>query len=553
MNLIMKKYYLLLIAIFVINIANAQTPNWLWAKSAGGTGNDGANLVAVDASGNAFVVGIFSSTTITFGSTILTNAGGYDIFLAKYDASGNVLWAKNAGGINDDEANSVAVDTLGNIYITGFFSSPTITFGSTTLTNVGDTNSSSGQDIFLAKYDAEGNLLWAKSAGGISYDRAISVAVDASGNAYLTGGYNSPTISFGSDTLINVSSSEDIFLAKYDVAGNVLWAKSAGGTNVDRAISVGVDALGNSSITGFFLSPTLTFGSTTLMNAGGTSSTPGQDIFLAKYDAAGNVLWAKSAGGTSDDIVSSIAVDALGSICITGYFSSTTINFGTDTLTNAGDYDIFLTKYDTVGNVLWTKSAGGTSIDMASSVRMDVLGNTYVTGVFEGSTLAFGSIVLDSAGIFLVKYDADGIALWAKRVSGSTCDLWISIALDATGNTYMSGSFSNNIPLTFGSTTLTNAGSCDIFLAKLSSVVGIKENSLNNISVYPNPIKNNLTIETNSIKEQRLEIINLIGQTVYTIYINKKATINTSAFANGVYILKLSSDKETAVRKFVKE
>ena len=252
MNLIMKKVFLLLIAIYVMNVANAQTPNWLWAKSAGGTGNDGANLVAVDASGNAFVVGIFSSTTITFGSTILTNAGGYDIFLAKYDASGNVLWAKNAGGINDDEANSVAVDTLGNIYITGFFSSPTITFGSTTLTNVGDTNSSPGQDIFLAKYDAAGNLLWAKSAGGISYDRAISVAVDASGNAYLTGGYNSPTISFGSDTLINVSSSEDIFLAKYDVAGNVLWAKSAGGTNVDRAISVGVDALGNSSITGFF-------------------------------------------------------------------------------------------------------------------------------------------------------------------------------------------------------------------------------------------------------------------------------------------------------------
>ncbi|MEK6616208.1 MAG: hypothetical protein AABZ32_08880, partial [Bacteroidota bacterium] len=132
----MKKL-LLSLSIAICGIANAQAPNYLWAKSAGGTSNDYATSVTADASGNIIAAGSFVSPTITFGSTTLTNAGSVDMFFVKYDPSGNVLWAKSAGGTSYDEATSVTADASGNIIAAGLFVSPTITFGSTTLTNAG--------------------------------------------------------------------------------------------------------------------------------------------------------------------------------------------------------------------------------------------------------------------------------------------------------------------------------------------------------------------------------------------------------------------------------
>ncbi|MFA5782131.1 MAG: SBBP repeat-containing protein, partial [Bacteroidales bacterium] len=319
--------------------------------------------------------------------------------LAKYDTSGNVLWAKSAGGIFNDEACSVAVDASGNIYVAGLFSSPTLTFDSTTLTNVGN------NDILLVKYDTSGNVLWAKSAGGSSSDFANSVAVDTSGNTYVAGLFFSSTLSFGSTTLTNAGGI-DIFLAKYDANGNVLWAKSAGGVDYDDAYSVAADASGNIYVAGVFSSPTLSFGSTTLTNAGG------YDIFLTKYDAGGNVLWAKSAGGTGNDLAYSVAVDTSGNIYVAGYFRSPTIAFGITTLTNAGSRDIFLAKYDAAGNVFWAKSAGGTDYDEANSVAVNASGNIYVAGVFRSPTITFGSTTLTNASlddIFLAKLGSDTI------------------------------------------------------------------------------------------------------------------------------------------------
>ncbi|MFA5819915.1 MAG: SBBP repeat-containing protein [Bacteroidales bacterium] len=468
----MKKF-LLFAAIssvcFLSKISYAQTPDWLWAKSAGGTNYDYAYSVAVDDSGNTYVAGYFYNSTITFDSTTLTNAGGGDIFLAKYDASGNVQWAKSAGGTNYDCAYSVAVDDSGNTYIVGGFSSPTLSFGSDTLTNAGYS------DIFLAKYDANGNVLWAKSAGGTNYDCAYSVAVDDSGNTYLAGYFQSPTIIFGSDTLTNVGS-WDIFLAKYDANGNVLWAKSAGGTNSDCAYSVAVDALGNIYVAGYFCSPTITFGSTTFTNAGPAGYS---DIFLAKYDTSGNVQWAKSAGGTNYDCAYSVAVDSSGNIFVTGGFESPTLSFGSTILTNADNTgntdDIFLAKYAPNGNVLWAKSAGGVDYDYATSVAVDASGNTYMAGSFCSPTLSFGSTTLTNASagfwdIFLTKYDANGNVLWAKSTGGADEDDAYSVAVDASGNTYMAGAF-DGFFITFGSTTLTNVGGYDIFIAKLPFAV----------------------------------------------------------------------------------
>jgi hypothetical protein len=550
----MKKSILLFAVIgllcFLSNISNAQTPDWLWAESAGGTNSDYANAVAADASGNICLAGYFGSPTITFGSDILTNTGMDDVFLVKYDASGNVLWAKSAGGTNSDYANSVAVDASGNIYLAGYFASPTITFGSTTLTNAGSYN------IFLAKYDANGNVLWATSAGGTTSDFVNSVAVDTSGNPYVAGWFNSSAIIFGSYTLTNMGAgSSDMFLVKYDASGNVLWANSAGGAEFDFATSVAADISGNTYAAGVFGSSSITFGSYTLTNEGS------RDVFLVKYDAGGNVLWAKSAGGTDWDVANSVAVDASGNIYMAGYFFSTTFTFGSDILTNAGEDDVFLAKYDASGNVLWAKSAGGTGSDEASSVAADSFGNIDMTGYFSSSAITFGSYTLTNAAagdrdIFIANYDATGNVLWAISAGGTTADKGSTLTVDASGNPYVAGYFKSST-IAFGSCNLTNTGpdnTSDMFLAKLeSSNMGTVEvNNSFNISVFPNPTFTTITIETPTTGS--ITIINSSGQQLLRQEITEPTTtIDVRGLKSGVYFVRLTGERTAQVGKFVKQ
>ncbi|MBP7333457.1 MAG: SBBP repeat-containing protein [Candidatus Cloacimonas sp.] len=303
--------------------------NWLWAKQAGGTSDDYGWSIAVDANGNSYVNGQFKSSSCSFGTITLTNSGsGYnDIFVAKLDSNGNWFWAKKAGGTSNDGGNSIAVDANGNSYVTGCFYS-SATFGTTTL------NSSGENDIFIAKLDSNGNWLWAKQAGGTSYDSGCSIAVDANGNSYVTGYFYS-SATFGSTTLTS-SGYWDIFVAKLDNNGNWLWAQQAGGTDYDSGFSVAVDANGNIYVTGSF-KESATFGTTTLTSIGYS------DIFIAKMDSNGNWLWAKQAGGTYYDEGMSIAVDANGNSYVTGCFSGSA-TFGTTTLISSGGYDIFVAK-----------------------------------------------------------------------------------------------------------------------------------------------------------------------------------------------------------------
>ena len=531
---------------------NAQSPNWIWAKSAGGTGSDWGKSISTDANGNSYITGYFSSPTITFGSTTLTNANpdSSDIFVVKYDGAGNVLWAKSAGGPIWDCGNSISTDANGNSYITGQFSSPTITFGSTTLTNAGD------NDIFVVKYDGAGNVLWAKSAGGTYTDSGNSISTDASGNSYITGSFFSPTITFGSTTLTNAGGS-DIFVVKYDGAGNVLWAKSAGGTGSGIGTSISIDASGNSYITGYFFSPTITFGSTTLTNAGS------DDIFVVKYDGAGNVLWAKSAGGTNDDYGNSISTDANGNSYITGSFTSSTIAFGSTTLTNtsASQSDLFVVKYDGAGNVLWAKSAGGNEYDYGYSISTNANGNSYITGGF-GNSISFGNTTLTSGGsndIFVVKYDGAGNVLWAKSAGGTYSDFGSSISIDANGNSYITGGFSSPI-ITFGSTTLTTAGYRDVFLVKLDNISGIAEDNepSNAITIFPNPSNGKFTVNS-KIKISKIEVINVQGKKVYTSQINTTQSIfeglsteiDLSNESKGIYFVNIIAGEKTYNSKII--
>ena len=553
----MKKIILILITFLSLlnQTSYAQTPTWKWVSSILTSSSDQCNSMAVDVSGNSYITGYFIGSNLTIGTFILHNADPVnntdDIFVAKYDSSGNVLWAKKFGSVGDEDGNAIAVDDSENVYIAGDYASHYLSFGTTTLTN---TTNNSNTDVFFVKLDKNGNVIWAKSIGSTGLEFAKSIAIDTSGNVYLCGYFDSPTLNIGNDALSN-SGGDDIFLAKYDANGNVLWAKKAGGSNEDVALSMAVDPKENVYITGDFTSTSISFDT---INLTSTSTNGHANLFIAKYDKSGNLILAKSAGciGSTGWVqATTVGVDTSQNMYVSGWFGYNNFNIGSSTLNYAGLYDIFFIKYDKNGNVIWAKGAGGSDVDQPYSITVDDDGNSYLGGSFQSSSITFGNITLNNPGIFLTKYDPNGNVLWAKGDVGyNSSDNIISVKLSSSRNIYITGNFSDTTFI-LDNFTIQNPGEVGIFIAKSNiSLNGINEIfKSNTVHIYPNPAKDNLTIETNSTKEQRLEIINLLGQTVYTSSINKKAIVNTSAYPCGVYIIKLYTDKETAVKKFVKQ
>ena len=550
----MKKIFALSVAIiFSVNVFS-QAPVWLWEKTVGGAGMDESWDIASDGNGSAYIAGFFSSSSITFGTITLNNAGGVNVFIAKYNSFGNVLWARSAGGSGGDDAYGIATDVNGNVYVTGKFSSPSITFGSITLNNISD------YDFFIAKYDSAGNALWAKVAGGNSDDRGYGLAADANGNVFVTGIFTSSSITFGVTTLTNPAGYSDLFIVKYDSAGNVLWAKKAGGNKFDFALRDATDGNGNVYVTGWFDSDSISFGTTTLVNAHGGN----HDFFIVKYDSAGNVLWAKRAGTTSDDAGLDVATDASGNAFVSGYFGPSSVSFGPITLNNTGSSDGFLVKYDTGGNVAWAKAMGGLDYDINTGVSIDAAGNAFVSGSFFSSVIIFGTDSLLNTStsfndVFVAKYNSAGNLLWKTKVGGSADEYSPRVAYDQFGNVYVTGYFYSPV-ISFGTDDLYNMGFDDIFLAKLEGgAVTAMENIAydKEITISPNPATNEIKIQSAEFKVESVEIYDVMGEKLPCAPLSSRRgaggeVIDVSSLASGIYFLRIFSASGIVTKKFVK-
>ncbi|UCF49216.1 MAG: SBBP repeat-containing protein, partial [Thermoplasmatales archaeon] len=352
---------------------------WQWAVRAGGTNYDGGYDIAVDNSGNVYIIGSYNGTA-KFGNTSLTSQGHWDVFIAKLDVNGVWQWAESAGGPSYNNGVGIALDTGGNIYITGSFRYPA-TFGGNPLTNRGY------DDIFIAKLDANGVWQWAESAGSTRGDYGYDVVLDTNDNVIITGNFYGPAI-FGNTSLVS-KGELDVFVAKLDNNGVWLWAKSAGGRNYDYAYDVALDNTGNIYITGNYRD-TAWFLIDTLVSQGSA------DVFVAKIDTNGSWQWAKSGGGTGFDNGYGIAMDIDGNIYITGYFKYTAM-FGSTNLNSQGDADVLISKLNTDGDWLWANSAGGTRNEYGYDIAVDNSKNICITGYFN-DTVTFGNIPLTSQG-----------------------------------------------------------------------------------------------------------------------------------------------------------
>lgn len=530
---------LALSATLLLSKANAQTGSWQWAAGAGSTGSEMVMGTAYDASGYLYAVGWYSSASITFGATTLTNPGNFtaDIFVVKYDPSGNVIWAKSYGGLDGDLGNGITVDAGGNVYITGWYTSANLAMDSHTVTNTSAGNS----EIFVAKINSTGTTQWLKSIGGSTNERGYGITCDASGNIFVTGGFGSPSINFGTGSLTNSgTSTQDFFIAKYDAAGTSLWAKSAGGSASEMGYSAACDSLGNVYVTGVFSSASVNFGSGALSNsAAGT-----QDVFVVMYNGSGTAAWAARAGGSQDDYGNSIAVKGTG-VYVTGGFNSTSLLFGSTTLTNAmaGTSDIFVAKYDLSGTSAWARKSGGADSEAGNGIAADAAGNVYITGYFISSSISFGTITINDFSVgyrdlYIASYNSAGTALWATAVGSTYDETSNTISVGATSaHVYIGGTFNSGM-VSFGAHNVYKGCGDDVFVAKLQGpLVGINESYLENqLSLYPNPNTGSFVIEA----EGEIFFYNVLGELVHTEKLFSPVNrIDLREQAKGIYTYQL--------------
>ena len=304
--------------------------------------------------------------------------------------------------------------------------------------------------------------VWAKGYGASGFDTAYAIAADASGNAFLFGDFES-SVTIGSSTLTASGGSlSDTVLVKLTKAGAVAWSRQFGGVNSDFAKTAVALPGGGVVAGGEFLTST-TISGTALTSAGS------KDIVLVNVDATGTTVWAKRFGGTGSDSLHAMAVDASGNLYLAGQFSSS-ITFGSTTLTSSGGSDGFLAKLDSSGTPVWARKMGGTGNDITYSVAVSATGEIAVAGSFNvGAT--FGSITLTSAGgtdAFAASLDASGVFLWAKRFGGTTADNARGLAFDTSGGLWVTGSFTGSAASGFGSSDFVSAGAEDIFVVRLA-------------------------------------------------------------------------------------
>ena len=404
-----------------------------------------AHDVAVDAAGNSYVSGYFSGSARFNNRTITATGPGNDIYVAKLDAAGNYRWIVNfnadigsSSGPYGGQGTCLAVDGSGNLYIAGIFYRPTLTLGSTTLTNAG------GSDLFVGKLDANGNWLSGVRAGGPGPDVLTGLALDGSGNAYLSGQF-SGTATFGSTTLASAGA-EDLFAARLDANGTWRWAVRGGGGSYDVASDVAVDASGHAYLTGQVWASGGQLGPFAL--AGNSAFVAQLDAGTGTYQRATPIAASFGNGFTSGYFWGRLAVDAAGACYLAGSYLGS-LTFGRFTVASNGASvsldDTFVAKLDAAGAWQWASTTNGPYSAYCIGVAVDDRGGVYVAGTFRGST-QFGATTLVSQNVrlllddvYVAKLDAAGNWLWAVPAGGERDDRTTGFALGPFATPYVTG------------------------------------------------------------------------------------------------------------------
>lgn len=547
-------------------LCTGQGTGFEWAKAVDGALGFGQRSVAVDAEGHLYAVGYFRDT-LSFGADSplppIVSVGEQDAFILKLSPAGGLIWVKSLSGLENVYGFSVAVDGEGMVYVGGFFE------GTVDFDPGPDTFRLSSEgllDVFIQKMDGEGNLLWAKTMGGLNNDMLYALCADEAGKVYATGWFADSADFDPNDgsTILSSAGLADVFVQKLDRDGNLLWATSFGGESSDEGFAICLDGLGNVYTTGWFYG-TLDF------DAGPqTESLVSQgekDLFVHKLDTDGNFQWAQAFGGPQDDHAYSIAADDSNDIYLAGSYRDT-LDFGAeaqlDRLASAGRADVLALKMDGDGKVLWAKSMGGPSEDEGRSIAVDSQGKAYLLGYFRGEAdfdpgqEAYKLVSAGAWDVFVQKLDKDGYFQWAKSFGGPSNVKGYAIGLGDSGRVYAAGMFEGTVDFNPEGTAATlSTVDPNAFFYKMNQDEPSSTRALlprDSLSIFPNPTQGGFQVDLGEDYQRILvKITNIKGQQVFERrYENQRRfRIEMPGQPPGVYFVEVVTEREALVGRLI--
>jgi len=439
----------------------------------GGASDDYGYGIAVDGSGNAYLTGSTYSDNFPATSYDFSHNGNSDVFLTKLNSWGtDLLYSAFLGGAGDDYGYGIAVDGSGNAYVTGYTESSDFP----TTSGAYDTSHNGNYDVFLTKLDSSGTaLLYSTFLGGTDGEEGMDIAVDGSGNAYVSGRTNSGDFPTTSGAYDRSRSGIDVFLTKLNSSGGtLLYSTFLGGTSGERVYAIAVDGSGNAYVTGYTESSDFP----TTSGAYDTSHNGNSDVFLTKLNSSGTaLLYSTFLGGTDGEEGRGIAVDGSGNAHLTGYtYSSSfpTTSGAYDTSFN-GLTDAFVTKLNSSGSaLLYSTFLGGPDYDFGRGIAVDGSGNAYVIGGTASSDFPTTSGAYDTShngnyDVFLIELNSSGTDLpYSTFLGGWASEEGFGIVVDGSGYAYLTGTTgSSTFPTTSGAYDISHSNGSDAFVTKL--------------------------------------------------------------------------------------
>jgi len=530
-----------IISVMVMFVLQMIGQTFDYVKKAGGPGYDWGTGLVTDNQGNIFITGYFSANC-SFDTIDFSSNGCFDIYLVKLTQNGTVLWGKSFGGFACDYSTSICIDDNQNIYVAGFYAYSSLIIGDTVLSSGDEFNA------FLAKFDNNGNFIWAKSIASTGDDEGLSLKYK-NGSIYFSGEFgntiNLDTFSISSNGL------SDAFIARIDTSGTVIWIRTAGGTGYDSASGVTVDDNGNIYISGTF-SDSVNFGPFQVISNGG------DDIFICKYDSAGTEQWIRTMGGVSDDQGSKLATDHSGNVYIVCRIS---YDFSIDSFSFFGYRGFMILKFDSNGSFKWLNQAYAAWDSGWSNIITDNNDNLFLCGEFSDTVFIENDTIIGTGMSTyqgcIARYTTDGHMVWFKYNTGWGACMPACIYASNDSVLWATGMFSGLVLL--DDQILSPTGGNDIFVARLSNIdqLGVVSNNFgNDVSLYPNPAKSNLTLEFKYkyIKEFEIIIYNSLGSVISSeISHDNIMTINIGNLPSGLYFVNIFYENNIIAKKFIKD
>ncbi len=504
----------------------AQGPAWSWVN-AFGTSNmvsDHGDWITSDDSGNIITLGRYGGNVDFNPGSGVANLYSYDgeAFILKLDSAGNYCWVKTLGPLVNITCESIVTDHSGNVYVTGEFRN-IVDF------DPGGVNyslaSAGGYDMFVLKLTSNGDYVWIKTIEAPDDQYAENLHCDSNNNLLISGFFHG-TIDLNPDSagqyVVTSADYYSFYILKLDSAGNFIWAKASENEAEINSMTVSEDG-SEIYVCGVFDHDSCDFdldsNQVYFLHAGWYST------FICKYGSTGNLIWAKS---ISDLQYSFIKNDNEGNVYLTGPFDYP-VDFDPGppvfTLTPQ-ERDVFILKLDSLGNFVFAKAIGGVDYDQGSSITVDSYANIYVAGQYE-QTCNFNPggnpVNLTCPGIanaFVLKLTASGDFLWVKSTGGNGTEYITKIILDKSGHLWMTGDSPSTLivfdPFTFDNPVDSIKGNphSSFFIAKIDDYTGIDEfNSQNNISIFPNPANQTITLQSKYLPEE-ISVYDLSGRCI---------------------------------------